>query len=180
MTYRLIYLPLFAFLISFATAEETRNLKILYSMSGQCLRFNSSGMDMVNECTNKLLQAVYSDGLMSFTFVTENGLVVTFGGLNAVEVTGQNKAFQIIDHIILNDQLILTEKGPSSYQAKGACEYENPFGRVAHINCFARLKVGSLTLALSPMVEILCLLSYLIRFGRNKRAHDVVDRVVFE
>lgn len=97
---------------------------------------------MVNECTNKLLQAVYSDGLMSFTFVTENGLVVTFGGLNAVEVTGQNKAFQIIDHIILNDQLILTEKGPSSYQANGACEYENPFGRVAHINCFAKVEGG--------------------------------------
>lgn len=124
-------------------ADEARKLENLYSISGNCSTLRGLGRDLSSECANRLTNAIYTDGLTSFTFVTAKGIAVTFGGPGDIQVSqGPNGSVQRIDHVLMSDQSKSVDKSPAPFPAIGYCEFENPFDRKAQFYCIAKVDGG--------------------------------------
>lgn len=90
-------------------------------------------------CDNKVTNNVWSDGRVSFTFLSTRGdLLITFTGIGSAQVKPDpDTAIQPVDGLIIS-----LDRRPSDVRAVGQCRYRNPYKRNAIVVCSADTAEG--------------------------------------
>ena len=118
--------------------EEAKLISTAF-LKGTCHKLIIADANASEQCDGKILNTNYSDGRSGFHFMTKDGAMVTFSGMNSRKV--KIDADTIIQPI---DILIFSYKSkPSHLDAVGECRFRNPeTGRPSPVACTATTKGG--------------------------------------
>lgn len=122
-----------------SASAQQRTLRATAVVKGFCNKFIAYDKDVTDRCDDKVVNAEYSDGRNSFTFISTDGvLVVTFSGEGKKQIhLGADVTVQPLDLILANFQ----GQG-SQMKAVGTCKFTNPYDGKASITCAADTPPG--------------------------------------
>jgi hypothetical protein len=123
-------------------AKAPKHLTTLMALNGRCNKLIGFGMDVSQQCDNKLAHMEYSDGRLLFTFTATKSAsdvaVFSFSG------NGKQQTHQDADTVIQPiDHMLATFGGKTdTIKAAGKCLFTNPYKGQAIINCSVETQAG--------------------------------------
>jgi len=117
-----------------AQAAEPTNMM---NVDGTCESLVIDGIDLTDECQDKVLQMIYDIGRVG---------LYAFSGETVVTFSGTSDA--VIDNVIHQDldKVLISTSGSdtTTIAARGTCSFENPYDdKPAQFTCSARAKSGA-------------------------------------
>ena len=122
-----------------AKAKGLENITGLMSLNGTCNKFIGYDTDATDKCDNKLAHTEFSDGRISFSFVSRDGnVIMTFEGNGKAQIhKDADTAIQPLSVIF-----ITFDGKTDNLKAVGQCLFTNPYKGKAKINCSADTPSG--------------------------------------
>ncbi|MDP3495096.1 MAG: hypothetical protein Q8R82_18450 [Hyphomonadaceae bacterium] len=115
------------------------SLDSLAIQNGRCTRLVLAGRDMTRGCNAQVLNEVYSNGRVTFTFTVSNSTTVTFSGAAPQVKLSGDVIVQPLDRFVWR----LDAGVPSiTKPVAGTCRYTNPYRGQATISCEAKGSEG--------------------------------------
>ena len=120
-------------------AAPRRTLTDVGMLEGSCDRLLAAGVDLSPHCTGKITNNTWSDGRVSFTFLSSQGdLLITFTGVGSSPIKPDaDTAIQPVDGLI-----VTLKQQTSDLRAVGQCRYTNPYKPSAVVVCGADTAEG--------------------------------------
>jgi hypothetical protein len=121
-------------------APEAAHVRAVMILDGSCRKLVLPGHDLTQGCDGRLVNEVYSNGRVGFTFVLTPGPIVSFSGIAPQVKQGPDAAIQPIDMVIwgFNSRPVR----PIPNRVVGRCRFTNPYKGQATVSCRATAKDG--------------------------------------
>lgn len=115
--------------------QDLNDLIGMATLGGRCEKLIAAGHDLTAACSDKIVQSIYDTGRTGFTLpIGYDGAVITFSGVEGRKPDPDTQ-LQSVDKVILN--LAIEGVSASMKDAKGGCQYRNPYNGPMLIGCHA-------------------------------------------
>ncbi|MBY5323583.1 hypothetical protein HFN11_25245 [Rhizobium leguminosarum] len=125
--------------VNLAHAQTTIGDATAMGLTGSCDKLILGKQKLADSCSGKLLNMSYPDGRVGFYFILDDGLIVTFSGMDAPNPTPDTDVVKV-------DKVIMGVKGkpkdPEVVAATGTCTYGNPYKGESTVSCDGTMSNG--------------------------------------